>query len=489
MKRAAAYARVSTQHQSKETSIEAQFEIIEEFARRQNIKIVDKFFDKDSGGKASRKNFDRMIRRALEGKYDYIIVDKFDRFFREGVEDQKLTKLLEQHGVFVIAVLEPVDPSTPAGWFARWIFSGMYEMQRRYIAEETKRKMKYAAKKGYWMGGIPPFGFKIVEVKDAEGKTRKKLVPDENEAPIVREIFKMYAEGWGLAKIAEELNKRGIKTKKGGLWAKSTLYDLLRNEKYIGIYTYSRGTKRNHHAKNPEVIYVEGAIEPIIDKSLWEAVNRRIKDRRYVSGVSKHVYLLRGLAVCAVCGAPLVGHPRSNNRPPAYVCPNWKYKKTHEYVGVSKKYLESFVDAYLEKLLFYSEIDFEKLAEELNRLEEYRVIAENSELAKARRELETVREEINNIIEFIKKGGATEHLYKELQKLEEREKQLEAKITITEKSIPSKYTAESLKQKWEELKTALHSISEEEKIRLYQTLVKKVIVYPKGYIEIELNKE
>ena len=141
MKKAVAYARVSTQHQSKETSIEAQLELIREFAKQRGIQIVDEFYDKDSGGKASRENFDKMIKNALEGKYDLIIVDKFDRFFREGVEDQRLTKILESRGVHVIAVLEPVDPSTPAGWFARWIFSGMYEMQRRYIAEETKRKI------------------------------------------------------------------------------------------------------------------------------------------------------------------------------------------------------------------------------------------------------------------------------------------------------------------------------------------------------------
>ncbi len=217
------------------------------------------------------------------------------------------------------------------------------------------------------MGGIPPFGFKVVEFRDAEGKIRKRLVPDEKEAPIVREIFEMYTKGFGLARIVEELNRRGIKTRRGGKWTKSTLYDLLRNEKYIGVYTYAKGSKRNHHQHRSDAVYVEGAIEPIISKELWDRVQQKIRGRRYTSRAAKHTYLLRGLAVCGICGAPLVGNSRSGNRSPTYVCSAWKQFRAHEYLGISKSKLEGFVDAFLEKLLFYSNIDFEKLAEEMNK--------------------------------------------------------------------------------------------------------------------------
>lgn len=487
MKRAAAYARVSTDHQSKETSIEAQFDIIRQYAAQNGIEIVAEYYDKDSGGKSSRPQFDEMIRRALEGKFNLILVDKYDRFFREGVEDQRITKLLEQRGVQVIAVLEPVDPSTPAGWFARWIFSGMYEMQRRYIAEETKRKMRFAAKKGYWMGGVPPYGFKVVEVKDSEGKVRKKLVPDENEASVVREIFRMYAEGLGLAQVASELNKRGIKTRRGGEWTKSSLYELLRNEKYIGIYTYAKGTKKNHRTEREDLVKIEGAIEPIIDKELWEKVNVRIKERRYVSGVSKHNYLLRGLAVCGLCGAPMVGTPQKRGKVPAYVCSSWKEKKAHEYVGMSKKKLEGIVDAFLETKLFINEIDFEQLAKELNELERYRALADNSRHQAVLERIKELDKEIESYLEVLKKGYSIDAVATALQKAEEEKKRLEVELQALERSEQITYTPEILKAQWERLKQLFKSINEEDKRLFYTELIEKVVVYPTGYVDIVLK--
>ncbi len=489
MKRAAAYARVSTQHQSKETSIEAQLELIREFAKSRGIQIVDEFWDKDSGGKVSRENFDRMIKNAFEGKYDLIIVDKFDRFFREGVEDQRLTKLLEKHGVHVIAVLEPVDPSTPAGWFARWIFSGMYEMQRRYIAEETKRKMRYAAKQGYWMGGIPPYGFKVVEVKDSEGRIRKKLVPNEDEAPVIREIFRMYAEGMGLSKIAEYLNKKGIKTRRGGMWTKSTLYDIVRNEKYIGVYTYAKGTKSNHRAKRDDVIYIEGAIEPIIDEELWKKVNERIKQYRYVSGVSRHSYLLRGLVVCGICGAPLIGKPQKHGKVPAYVCSAWDRNKIHPYLGMSKRKLEGIVDSYIETMLFDKPINFEKLAEDLNHLEQLRALAENVEVQKLQEKLDELNLTINNLVKAISVGMNIESLVNALKEAEEEKKKIEMRLQGLSKKERRVFTAEDLKKRWDRLRKMLKSVDEDEKEELYKMLIERVIVYPSGYVEIKLKSQ
>ncbi len=488
MKKAAAYARVSTQHQSRETSIEAQLELIREFAKQRGIEIVDEFYDKDSGGKVSRKNFDKMIKNALEGKYDLIIVDKFDRFFREGVEDQRLTKILESRGIHVIAVLEPVDPSTPAGWFARWIFSGMYEMQRRYIAEETKRKMRYVARKGYWMGGKPPYGYKVVEVKDSEGKIRKKLVPDEEEAPVIKEIFKMYAEGFGIAKIADILNKKGIKTKRGGEWTKSTLYDILRNEKYIGVYTYSKGTKRNHHARREDVVRIEGAIEPIIDKDLWMRVNERIKERRYTSGVSKHVYLLRGLVYCGICGAPMVASPRSHNKAPMYVCSAWKQKRSHEYLGISKKKLEEIVDAYIEAKLFYKPIDFEELARKMNDLEDLTRLSQNREYSELTQKLHEVENEIENILTLVKKGISSETIVEELKKLEKEKREISTRLESLSRADTKRYTAEELEKHWKKLEKMFRSFDDEEKREFYLEVIEKVVVYPNGYVEIKLKE-
>jgi len=349
--------------------------------------------------------------------------------------------------------------------------------------------MRYAAKKGYWMGGIPPYGFKVVEIKDSEGKIRKKLVPDENEAPVIREIFLMYAEGFGLSKIAEHLNKQGIKTRKGGEWSKSTLYDILRNEKYIGVYTYAKGTKRNHHAKKADIIFVEGAIEPLISKELWDRVQARIKEKSFTRGIVRYRYILRGIAKCGICGAPLVGTPQRNGKVASYVCQAWKEKRAHEYLGISKKKLESFVLAYLETQLFSKPIDFEKLAEKLNELEELRLLAENKEYNQLLEQLNEIETQIRNIVDAIKSGLNSKVLLDELANLEERKKEMQLRMKHISTKRKYVYTAEKLRKRWEELRDLLKRADEESLEALFQTLLDRVIVYPNGYIEVHLKTE
>lgn len=471
MKRAAAYARVSTEHQSKDTSIDAQFEIIRQYAKQQNIQIVAEYYDKESGGKSDRPQFESMIQAALRGEFDLIIVDKYDRFFREGVEDQRITKILEQHGVHVIAALEPVDPRTPAGWFARWIFSGMYEMQRRYIAEETARKMMFAARKGYWMGGKPPFGFRTVEVKDSEGKVRKKLVPYEPEAEIVRKAFEMYAKSHSLNDIIRFLNENAT-PRKGKKWSKASVYDMLHNPKYAGIYIYAKGTKTSHRIQRDDMVIIEGAIEPIIPRELFEAVQKRTR----APAPQRNLYILRGLIFCGVCGAPMVGN--CGHGTGWYVCSAYKNKQEHEHVGIAKKKAESFVHAYVQKVLS-QDIDFVALANELNRLEELNALAQDSKLSEIQQRINEIDQEIANIVNTIKKGVSSLTLEEELIKLEQEKQHLKSQLFVQPKRF---YTAEQLQAQWEELKREL--LSQEGARRVYEALIEKVVVYPGGYIEI-----
>ena len=106
MKKAAAYARVSTKKQS-ETSIETQFEIVRNFAQENSIEIVDEFHDKiTASGSERRPGFGTMVEKALDGAYNFIIVDKQDRFERDSVEEQVIIRQLEQKRVSVLYARE-----------------------------------------------------------------------------------------------------------------------------------------------------------------------------------------------------------------------------------------------------------------------------------------------------------------------------------------------------------------------------------------------
>ena len=125
MKKAAAYARVSTKKQS-ETSLETQLEDCRMFASVNGIRITAEFTDKiTASGSAKRPGFSEMIDRALNGEWDYIVVHKQNRFEHDNVEEQVLLRQLESAGVYVLHAKGNTDPMTPTGQVHRWIMPGI----------------------------------------------------------------------------------------------------------------------------------------------------------------------------------------------------------------------------------------------------------------------------------------------------------------------------------------------------------------------------
>ncbi|MCD6450410.1 MAG: recombinase family protein, partial [Thermotogaceae bacterium] len=322
MKRAAAYARYSSDVQS-DTSIEAQLEKIRLYCQQHGYEVVKEYVDRAvSAATDKRPAFQQMIKDAEKRKFDVVVVYKLDRFARNLYDSVVYTKKLEDAGVELESATEPITHGI-AGKFFRNIMSAINELYVENLKQELKDKAIVVAKKGYHMGGLPPFGYKLEEAKDEYGKRRKKYVINEEEAKIVRQIFEWAARGDTLRAIADRLNAIGVKTRTGGEWRVNSLYDLLRNKKYIGIFTYNRGTKHNYHAKRNDVIEVPGAIPPIISMELWEQVRKRFPVRSPRSRC--HSYPLKGILVCGVCGSPMSAGTGGSY--PSYMC--LKAKREH----------------------------------------------------------------------------------------------------------------------------------------------------------------
>lgn len=139
--------------------------------------------------------------------------------------------------------------------------------------------------------------------------TDGNYVINKKEAEAVRKIFDMRSKGYSLIDISVELNKLGYKTKKGTEFKKNSLYDLLKNEKYIGNYIYGKGTKDDHRNKNENMVKHEGTIPAIISKEIFEAVNGKKE-----STASKNFYLLTGLIKCAKCGSTYTGTTQTTKK-------------------------------------------------------------------------------------------------------------------------------------------------------------------------------
>ena len=290
---AIAYARYSSDRQ-REESIDAQLRAIREYCQRENITLVDIFTDEAQSGKTSdRDNFQAMISGILKGRYniDYVLVHKFNRFARNKFDSALYKKRLKERGVRVLSVTQKIE-NTPEGAMLESFLEAMDEYYSANLAAEVRKGLRENALKAKHTGGVLPFGFDVDE--------NNNYVPNA-DAKIVRRIFEETAAGYPKSEIVDRLNNEGKRTQKGKRFTARFLYDLLRNEKYIGNYIYTIAKQ--------EVIRLDGIIkDPIIDRDLWDKVqdiNRQPTKKRY--GKQKRVYYLTGKTYCGECGEPVCG--------------------------------------------------------------------------------------------------------------------------------------------------------------------------------------
>ena len=301
-KTAVAYARFSSNNQ-REESIDAQLRAIREYCEKENIDLIAEFKDEAISGKTDdRKDFQNMIRKLLKGNImvDYVLVHKFNRFARNKYDSALYKKKLKDIDVKVISVSQKID-DTPEGELLEGFLETIDQYYSANLAVEVRKGLRENALKGKHAGGQVLFGYSL----DEEGYYR----PNEN-AKIVKRIFEEYAAGYPKTEICERLNKEGYRNQRGKKFNTRTLYDLLRNEKYIGNYVYT--------IEKTETIRLDGIIKnPPINRELWQTVQELCTSSaiRGRQRKQKRTYFLTGKAYCECCGAHIsgAGSKRSRN--------------------------------------------------------------------------------------------------------------------------------------------------------------------------------
>lgn len=236
MKKAAAYIRVSTDAQASDDrfGLEAQREQIIEYARKNEIEIIEWFSDEGiSGVKENRPAFDRIIYGDISNPpYEVVIVAKNDRIARDINIYFYYKMMLKKKNISLISISEDF------GQFG--VFSNMLEaftlcvaeMERDNINKRTSMGRGVKAEQGGYAGGRAPYGYKV---------TDKQLVIVPEEANAVITIFSMSESGATLQNIADHLNKQGLRTHNGGEFRTSTIQAILANRKtYEGYYKYGK---------------------------------------------------------------------------------------------------------------------------------------------------------------------------------------------------------------------------------------------------------
>lgn len=293
-KTAVAYARFSSTNQ-REESIDAQMRAIREYCIKENIELIAEFKDEAISGKTDdRADFQKMINQLLKGNLpvDVVLVHKFNRFARNKYDSALYKKKLKDAGIKVVSVSQRID-ETPEGELLEGFLETIDQYYSANLAVEVRKGLRENALKGKHAGGQVLFGYSL----DKDGY----YVANEN-AKIVRRIFEEYAAGYPKTQICERLNAEGYRNQRGKKFNTRTIYDLLRNPKYIGIYIYTIDRK--------ETIRLDDVIQnPPIDRRLWEQVQKLCQEGsskgRYRK--KKRSYLLTGKAICEECGCQISG--------------------------------------------------------------------------------------------------------------------------------------------------------------------------------------
>jgi site-specific DNA recombinase len=290
--RCAIYTRVSTDHglDQEFNSLDAQYDAASAYIRSQahaGWTLIRSRYDDGgySGGSTDRPDLQRLLDDIRSRRIDVIVVYKVDRLTRSLADFAKLVELFDDHGVSFVSVTQQFNTTTSMGRLTLNVLLSFAQFEREVTSERIRDKIAASKRKGLWVGGPLPLGYKM---RDG------KIAVIEEEAERVRLIFRRYLELGGVNALVRDLRERNIRTKarllatgatRGGvLFGRGSLFYLLRNRFYIGEVKYKG-----------EIL--PGEQPAIVDRQLFDAVQQKLTDqwshRNHAKSKSDH--LLTGL--------------------------------------------------------------------------------------------------------------------------------------------------------------------------------------------------
>ena len=424
------YCRYSS-HAQREVSIEQQIHACRAFAERLGIEIVQVYEDHAlSGTNDKRPAFQRMIAESASLKYQYVIVYSLDRFARDRYDSAVYKRKLKTNGKKVLSATENISDD-PTGILLEAMLEALAEYYSKELAQKIRRGMEDNASRCLVTGSIP-YGYR----RGQDG--RYELDPDQ--ALIIREIYGRVLSGEKLIHIADDLNRRGFRTKTGSKWGRSSFNAILHNERYTGVYIY-QDTR------------IEGGVPQIIDKETFDAVQHvmhtKRNPRRSGDGPIRRrvneIYLLTGKLYCGPCGSPLVGisgTSRSGAKYHYYVCKGHREGSSCELRPVRRDEIELAIAQAIKDKILTPEV-IEKIAD--------LTVASFEEeeggfvpLDNLRDELRNVQAAIRNIVAVIEAGTSSSALTGRLAALEERQSEIQDQIAFEELTVRDKPTRDDI---------------------------------------------
>lgn len=411
MKKVAFYGRYSSYSQT-EQSIEGQLHVCEQYAEQNELEIVCQYIDRAASGTTDKRpQFQQMISDSESGAFEGILVYKLDRFSRNRYDSAVYKKKLRDRGIRIYSATENLT-DTPEGIIMEALVEGMDEYYSAELARKMKRGKEESFHKGKFLGPLAPYGYKI---------ENHCLVIDSLTSPIVLEIFQRYANGEKHIDIVNNLNERGIPNVVGTKWRVNHTSKMLRSEIYIGKYTI-----KNMEGFSPCPAIISEELFNRVQERRLSALHRARKSR------TEYQYLLTGKATCSICGKSVYGTSQHLGKYHYYRCVkncfgNLPCDEIHERVcDAVREYLTD------EKLDEIATAVYQEYSRKDAPASEYDIL---------HKELKDVNRQLQNAVDAVLNGFASDSLKSTMTDLEKRKREL-ANLISKEVVAPPKLTFE-----------------------------------------------
>lgn len=372
------YARVSSEKDEQLNSLENQVSYYENLIKSNpKWKYVEGYIDEGISGKSTKKrvSFNKMISDGKNGLFDFVITKEISRFARNTVDSLNYTRDLLECGVGIYFESNNINTFDQSSEFVLSLMSSIAQNELRVLSERVKFGHAQAIEKGVVLGNSRIFGY---------DKFKKRLVINPDEAPMVVELYELYATGdYSMKQIENIFWDKGYRNRNGNKIAHSTLANIIANPKYKGYYVGGKvknldlfSEKREFVPEEEWTMYKDetGEIVPaIVDEELWERANfilkKRSNDVKNRQGICNHANLLTGKIVCKNCGSPYYRKDsvdKSGNKNSKWIC-SGKIKNGKEYCNSFAIY-ESEIKKVLYETFKDTTEDIERIIDEYTQM-------------------------------------------------------------------------------------------------------------------------
>jgi len=464
------------------SSITTQRSILREYAGKHGFEIADEYTDDGySGTNYDRPEFKRMIADIQRGKIDCVITKDMSRLGRNSARTADLLdEYFPKHKVRYISVIDGYDSFnlTSGTAMTASFMTVMNEMYARDISNKIRSAFNAKMEKGEWIAPFPPYGYK----KDTEHGNKNRLVIDYRVAHIIREIFRMAADGYPPREIAKHLNNNGVATPAvyrcitrpylnltndtwRKEWTSSMICKMLCNEVYLGKTLQGKTGKISFkskavHAKSrDEWIVVENTHEPLVSEEVFKRVRARSVSRRNAPTQGfKNIF--SGIAKCADCGRNMSLAP-TKKKGAVYnlCCGGYKAYGSEECSNhfIDYDFLSHVVLQELGKCLYLSEEDKNEIAKEAEREEAAQTAADDKCAAQEVLDIKKRMRELNVLLKKLYEDRAfnriDEAVYKSLTD------DYTAELSALEKIATEPKTTEPRKERFNDYISSLDDIT------------------------------